>query len=128
MKILYIPILFLLIVSCAGPEMESTVKSSREGSSVGIQDDGAPGVDQKGQELKNYVPGEVLVKFKENTSKEAIDKIQQDLPLKTVRIVSHPDLYLMKIMDGSSVEWIIQRLKGYDAVKYAEPNYIRKIY
>ena len=104
------------------------MKSSKEGSSAGTKDDGAPGDNQKAQGFKNYKPGEVLVKFKDDTSKESIEKIQQDLPLKTVRIVSHPNLYLMKIMDDSSVESIIQELKRYDAVRYAEPNYIRKIY
>jgi len=128
MKILCIPILFLFFVSCTGPETPSNTDSSRNGARGEIQGARDSGVAQTVPKGGTYVPGEVLVKFKDNTSKEAIDKIQQDLPLKTIRIVSHPDLYLMKIRDESSVEWIIQRLKRYDAVKYAEPNYIRKIY
>jgi hypothetical protein len=32
----------------------------------------------------------------------------------------------MKITDGSSVEAVIEQLKTYEAVKYAEPNYVVK--
>jgi hypothetical protein len=32
----------------------------------------------------------------------------------------------MKITDGSSVETVIGQLKTYEAVKYAEPNYVVK--
>jgi hypothetical protein len=32
----------------------------------------------------------------------------------------------MKITDGATVEAIIEKLKTYQAVKYAEPNYVVK--
>lgn len=127
MKILYIPILFLFIVSCAGPETPSNTDSSWNGARGEIRGARDSGVARTGPKGGAYIPGQILVKFKDNTSKEAIDKIQQDLPVKTVRIVSHPDLYLMKIMDDSTVESIILKLKEHGIVKYAEPNYIRKI-
>jgi hypothetical protein len=34
----------------------------------------------------------------------------------------------MKILDGSSVESVMERLGKFKEVKYAEPNYIRTIH
>jgi len=76
---------------------------------------------------KEYVSDEILIKFKESANKKIIDSIQYDLNLKEIRVISSPDLYLMKIMNGSSVEDVIELLKKYDAVKYSEPNYYRHI-
>jgi len=76
-------------------------------------------------ERKNYIPGEILVKFKDGTDTQAIEAIQRKLHLKTIKIVSSPNLYLMKILDGSSVERTVERLRNYEEVKYSEPNYVR---
>lgn len=76
-------------------------------------------------ENKNYVPGEIVVKFHDGTKKQAIQGIIRDLHLETIRIVSEPDLYLLKILDGCSVESVVERLDKYEEVKYSEPNYIR---
>ena len=66
-----------------------------------------------------------MVKFHEGISEKAIQAIKRDLQLETIRIVSATNLYLMKIMDGSSVESVLERLRKYEEVKYAEPNYVR---
>lgn len=67
-----------------------------------------------------------MVKFYAGTSQETIQEIMKELHLETIRIVSKPDLYLMKIVDGSSVESVLERLHNYKEVKYAEPNYMRR--
>ena len=66
-----------------------------------------------------------MVKFHEGISEKAIQAIKRDLQLETIRIVSATNLYLMKIMDGSSVESVLERLRKYEEVRYAEPNYVR---
>jgi hypothetical protein len=44
-----------------------------------------------------------------------------------MRQFSSPNLFLMKITDGSPVDAVIKKLKTYEAVKYAEPNYVVKV-
>ena len=80
------------------------------------------------KEKKNYVPGEILIKFKEGTDAQTIKTIQGELHLKTIKIVSRPNLYLMKILDSSPVETIMERLKDFQDVAYSEPNYIVTVY
>ncbi|MBW2518453.1 MAG: hypothetical protein JRE88_16840 [Deltaproteobacteria bacterium] len=70
-----------------------------------------------------YAPDEVLVKFKPEVDARTIADIRTELKLETIQKFSSPNLFLMKITDGTSVETIIKRLDAYDAVKYAEPNY-----
>ncbi len=70
-----------------------------------------------------YAPDEVLVKFKPETSAATIARIQAELKLETIRQFSSPNLFLMKITDGASVEETINRLNDHEAVEYAEPNY-----
>jgi hypothetical protein len=55
------------------------------------------------------------------------EAIQKEVHLETIRLVSKPNLYLMKILDGSSVESVMERLRNYEDVQYSEPNYIRTI-
>lgn len=43
--------------------------------------------------------------------KEAVEAIKNKLHLNTVRMVSSPNLYLMKIMEDSSVEQIMESLR-----------------
>lgn len=70
-----------------------------------------------------YAPDQVLVKFKPAVDAKTIAEIRTELKLETIQKFKSPNLFLMKITDGASVETIINRLKSYDAVKYAEPNY-----
>ena len=70
-----------------------------------------------------YAPDEVLVKFKPEVDVGTITEIQKALKLEMIQKFSSPNLFLMKITDGASVEMIIKGLNAYDDVKYAEPNY-----
>lgn len=72
----------------------------------------------------DYVAGQILVKFRPGTNDQTIEAIQEALRLKTIKVVSSPNLYLMKILDGSSVERTMERLKDFQDVAYSEPNYI----
>ena len=70
----------------------------------------------------SYVPGQVLVKFKDGVDGQVVETIQRALSLKTIRIVRRPNLFLMRIMDESSVKAVIERLRGFPEVASAEPN------
>jgi hypothetical protein len=82
--------------------------------------------EKSGRSIKphEYVPGQILVKFRPETNDQTIEAIQEALRLKTIKVVSSPSLYLMKILDGSSVERTMERLKDFQDVAYSEPNYI----
>jgi len=114
-------ILLVLAVACAG-----------QGSGTGQGGEGeSRTVDTKtsvtGQGERRYTPGEVLVKFRDGTDAETIARIQREVHLETIKVVSSPNLFLMKIVDQTSVEETVQRLQRYDEVVLAEPNYVRRI-
>jgi len=80
-----------------------------------------------GRKTEDHVSAQVLVKFKEGTEEQTIVAIQKALHLQTIRIIARPNLYLMEIQDGVSVQETIKRLQEFKAVKHAEPNLIRRI-
>ena len=77
-----------------------------------------------GKEGHKYVPGEILVKFKDGTDAQSINTIQKRLELRTIKVVPKLNLYHMKIQNNSSVEEIMKRLQDFSEVAYSEPNYI----
>ena len=76
------------------------------------------------QESHNYIPGEILIKFKDGTDLQSIETIQKRLDLTTIKVVPKLNIYRMKIENGSSVEEVMKRLKGFGEVEYSEPIYI----
>jgi len=79
-----------------------------------------------GNESRNYVPGEIIIKFRKGTDKQVIEAIQTKLNLETIRIVSSPNVYLIRIKDGDSVEDVVGQLREFQEVVHSEPNYIRR--
>jgi hypothetical protein len=77
-----------------------------------------------GKESYNYIPGEILIKFKDSTDLQSIKTIQKRLGLRTIKVVPKLKIYHMKIQNGSSVEEVMKRLQGFLEVEYSEPNYI----
>ncbi len=116
---------FFFAISCAGQNRESKEKLANHLKVTETHGAEHQKLAPLRKESRDYVPGEILVKFKDGTDTQAIKAIQRELHLKTIKIVSRPNLYLMKILDGSSVERIVERLRNYEEVKYSEPNYIR---
>lgn len=121
-------IILLLTTSCVGQGMNIKEKSSHYSQATEIQRREQPELAPSGRQRKGYIPGEILVKFKNGTDSQAIEALQSELHLRTIRVVSSPNLYLMKILDGSSVERIMECLRNYEEVKYSEPNYVRTVY
>jgi len=119
-------ILFLSI-SCADRPSEVQEKAVSHPQAIEIQASDQPKLSPAGGETKNYVPGEILVKFRDGTTDQAKEAIQRKVHLETIRLISKPNLYLMRIRNGSSVESVMERLRNYEDVQYSEPNYIRTI-
>jgi len=128
MNIFQYLLIFLLTISCASESEKPKEKSSRHPQVAEMQEKKQRELAPLGIERKDYKPGEILVKFKDGTGIQAIEAIKRELHLKTIRIISRPNLYLMKILDGSSVETIMERLQSFGEVAYSEPNYVRTTY
>ena len=118
----------VLLISCAAQHPEGQEETEPHPKETEIQISEQPKPYPVGEKRKNYVPGEILVKFKDGTTEQAIAAIQRELHLETISIVSKPNLYLIKILDTSSVVSIMERLRHYREVQYSEPNYIRTIH
>ncbi len=121
-------VIFFLTISCADGHLESQEKAASHPQAIEIQGSDQPKLSPTDGEIKNYVPGEILVKFRDGTTDQTKEAIQKEVHLETIRIVSKPNLYLMRILDDFPVESVIERLRKFKEVKYAEPNYIRTIH
>ena len=117
-------IIFLFTFSCKGQKndlKEDLVNQTKISETQGAKHRKLFSI---GKESHNYVPGEILIKFKDGTDVQSIKTIQKRLGLRTIKVVPKLNIYRMKIQNGSSVEEVIKRLKGFREVEYAEPNYI----
>lgn len=114
-------------VSCVNQGTESNGTSKNQTHVAKVHGSKPRVSDTSRQKSRKYVPGQVLVKFKQGTDQEAIEGIQKELALQTIRVVSKPYLYLMKITDGTPVEKMISRLQDFKQVLYSEPDYVMSI-
>lgn len=116
----------VLVLACGGQKSIGNSRPEQKTAESGIGHTGRGGISQPEAQRQPYALDEVLVKFNPGTDAEIIERIRSALKLETIRKFSSPNLFLMKITDGSSVASIIEQLKTYEAVKYAEPNYVVK--
>ena len=70
---------------------------------------------------------ELLIKFDNTMTPEAIASLQRKHGLATVEIMRRLNIYRMKIMDGKNVQETIDALNNSSGVVYAEPNFSRRI-
>ena len=127
-EIIWLIIISLLTTtSCTALKGERNLSSSGSGELVALEEEKERNKTDLGIEGKDYKPGEVLVKFKRNVSKETIERITKGSGLEIIRIVSPPSLYLLKIIGDSTVRGTIKALKEFQEIEYSEPNYISKI-
>ncbi len=81
---------------------------------------------------QNYVPGEVIVKLKDQSqaqvgkasTKAAMSKIANENGLQLKRSWKRFNMHSFKVGKGKSVEQVVNDLHFDDNVEYAEPNYI----
>jgi len=125
--ILSAAIVFLMITSCTASKLQNNTSSPGDKKMLALEDGKEGRKTNFGVEGKDYKAGEVLVKFKRDISKEAVEKIAKESGLEIIRVVSPPNLYLLKIAGDSTVENTIKVLKKFEEVEYSEPNYIYRI-
>jgi len=75
------------------------------------------------ESLPQYVPGEVLVKFKKGISSRRAMSIHGVMGAKSVK-EALPDIYQVQISSPVTVEQAVQQYEQNPDVEYAEPNYI----
>ena len=119
-------VLMALSLASCGQNSDKNLKS--ENKSIGSDTSSGDHATNSWPQAQNsqMVPDEVLVKFNPDTQPQIIERIQNELQLKTIRKFRSSNLFLMKITDGTAVEAVIQKLKTYSVVEYAEPNYVVK--
>ena len=115
--------LLLAVFSCvqSDPAGKKVLKNAPQSGEITIRENAQ--TEASPRQKQSYVPGQVLVKFKDGVDEQAIQTIKEALSLETIRVVRRPNLFLMRIADESSVEAVIERLRDFPEVSYAEPNY-----
>ena len=119
-------VLVVLSAACCGQNNNNNLKSDNKPMDSDNSNGNRAANSRPQAQNAQIVPDEVLVKFNPDTQPETIARIQADLQLEALRKFRSPNLFLMKITDGTAVEAIIRKLKTYPAVEYAEPNYVVK--
>jgi len=76
-------------------------------------------------ELPEYVPGELLIKFKSEANAADIAFLKTEFGLENIKIFKKIAVHYLKISNNvtvkTAVEWLVQS----PLVEYAVPNYIR---
>jgi subtilisin family serine protease len=71
-----------------------------------------------------YVPGEVLVRFKDRVSPNMRARAHQRVPSRTVKRMRSLHMELVQLHDDESVDVAVARYRALPEVLYAQPNYI----
>ncbi|MGC4097788.1 MAG: S8 family serine peptidase [Nitrospira sp.] len=76
-----------------------------------------------------YVPGEVLVKFRDEASSSRIKSLTADMGAKELTAVSVNAgvIHQYKLEDALSVDEVVLKYRSNPAVEYAEPNYLYQL-
>lgn len=135
MKRLLFCLLVILILSSCGEDSKQQISGSPDAasfSSSSTADSFAPGSRGKGltstkkSKTPEYVPGEVLVKFRTGTSENTIHSLHNSIKAAKIKEIKHIGVQHIKLKD-ISVEDAVKFYKADPNVEYAEPNYILKL-
>jgi thermitase len=74
----------------------------------------------------DYVPGEVLLKFKDYVTDERAAEIIGEQDAVIIRHIHKIGVYHLRLKKGQSVRDAMRALTEYEEVEYVEPNYLRK--
>jgi subtilisin family serine protease len=74
---------------------------------------------------QEYVPGELLVKYKSGVTASSIKSIHSRLGMRTIKHLKIIDAYRLKLPSDLSVEYVLEIYKNDPNIEYAEPNYLR---
>jgi hypothetical protein len=72
---------------------------------------------------EEYMPGEILVKLKQDLSKAEMDAINSFYGSSTIEHIEQMDVYRIKIPNTHTVPQMVELYNRDSRVEYAEPNY-----
>lgn len=77
----------------------------------------------------HYIPGEVLVKFRDDASSSGIKLLNTEMGAKELRAVSMKAgvIHQYKLDSAVSVDEAVEKYRSNPAVEYAEPNYLYQL-
>jgi hypothetical protein len=107
------------IMMCASALWLSTSCDARNQNATSTPTFESPGKSHAPQ----FIPYELLVKFKNGISQERIESILKDSRIDVIAEIQRGRLYHVRILDDRSVESTIIQLTSYEEIEYAEPNY-----
>lgn len=73
---------------------------------------------------REYIPNQIIVKFKEATSNEAVEQLNQSLGATVVYTSPSAGFKVLQIPEGKTVAEMVALYSKQAIVEYAEPNYI----
>lgn len=73
---------------------------------------------------KDYLPNEVLVRFKEDVREEEIKIFGDELSLTVIEKIKGTDIYSFRLPCEMTVEEAIKKIKQRKEIRYVQPNYI----
>lgn len=76
---------------------------------------------------EEYVPNQIIVKFKPGTSIEAQEQLHQKLGTKVIHTSPSAGFKVLQIPEGKTVPEMVEIYLQQPIVEYAEPNYIEHL-
>ena len=73
---------------------------------------------------EEYVPDQIIVKFKPGTPGEAIEQLNESLGTSVIYTSPRAGFKVLQIPEGKTVAEMVAIYSGQSIVEYAEPNYI----
>ena len=123
-KHLFYWLLLPIALACTAPEPAEPVRSSHE-QGYTSRSGNVNRMEESDKKAHEMASGQLLVRFREGVDPSAIERIQVEAGVRILKAMSGNSIYLMKIVDDSSVEDAVRRLRAYPEILYAEPNYTR---
>ena len=119
LRIILVAIMFLSFFSC-GSDINHTEIAFNNKLDINSNNNSL----FKPTNLKNYMPGEILIKFKDGTSLIKINMLHKNINAKKIGDIKHLKIQHIRVPEETSVEDAVEYYKSYPEVEFAEPNYI----
>ena len=117
-------IAFLMITSCTASKVENHTSSPGDKELVSAEGEKGGSRPDHGIMGQDYMPEEVLVKFKGGVSEESILAIRKKFSLVLIEKVKGTSIYRFRLPGDKAVPEAVDMLKKQNEVKTAQPNYI----
>ena len=82
---------------------------------------------QQPEAEEEYIPGQIIVKFKAGTSIEAEEQLNQSLGTTVIHTSPSAGFKVLQIPEGKTVPEMVDLYSEQPIVEYAEPNYIDRL-